>query len=177
MLPIALVTGAGGFLGRHLCPLLTEGYQVLGADLAGVEPPRGVRWETVEEDRGLADLVREIRPGVVVHAAFVNRKPPEWTDLRYLEETLTENVALFETLTEVKGKLLLVSSSAVYGNGQGRERIDETCPRRPISLYGLAKTIQEAAAQFHGALGLEVEIARLFNLSGPGQKPGMLLPD
>ena len=172
-----LVTGAGGFLCRHLCPLLTKEFRVIGADLPDVEPVPGVRWKTVGEDDGIARLVCDVRPDILIHAAFINRKPPDLTDRQYLDKILGVNLPLFEALAGNNGKLLLVSSSAVYGNAEGKVAIDETCPLRPISLYGLAKVFQEMAAQYYSVMGLEVCIARPFNFSGPGQKQGMLLPD
>lgn len=172
-----LVTGAAGFLGGYLCPLLAKECRVVGADVRDVVPILGVEWKTVHGDDGLACLAREIRSEVVIHAAFINRKPPDLTDRQYLDKILAVNLPLFEALAGTNAKLLLVSSSAVYGKAEGRELIDETCPLRPISAYGLAKVFQEAAAQYYSTMGLKVCIARLFNLSGPDQKRGMLLAD
>jgi GDP-4-dehydro-6-deoxy-D-mannose reductase len=172
-----LVTGAGGFLGRYLCSLLEKEYRVVGADLSHVEPVFGVEWKKVEADDALSRLVREIRPDMVIHAAFINKKPPDWTHKEYLGKILAVNLPLFETVAKIQGKLLLISSSAVYGKADGKELIDETCPLQPVSVYGLAKVFQEAAAQYYSALGLRVSIARPFNLCGPGQRRGLVLPD
>jgi GDP-4-dehydro-6-deoxy-D-mannose reductase len=172
-----LVTGAGGFLGRFLCPLLAKEHGVVGADLPNVESVSGVEWKTVGWEKGLASLAREVCPDVVIHAAFINRKPPDLTDRQYLDKILAVNIPLFETLAGINGKLLLISSSAVYGKAEGMELVDEMCPLRPISPYGLAKVFQEATAQYYSTLGLKVCIARPFNLIGAGQKLGMILPD
>lgn len=172
-----LVTGAGGFLGRHLCSLLVKDYHVIGADLPVVDCISGIDWRTVNRDDDLGRLVRTTRPNVVVHLAFINRKPANVTERQYFDKIFAVDLPLFESLAEVKGNLLLVSSSAVYGNAEGRELIDETCPLKPISLYGLAKVFQEMSVQYYAVIGLKVCIARLFNLSGPGQKQGMLLSD
>jgi GDP-4-dehydro-6-deoxy-D-mannose reductase len=172
-----LVTGAGGFLGRYLCHFLPKESHLVGAALEDVEPVSGVEWKIVEEGGGLAHLVREMCPELVVHAAFVNRKPPDLNPKQYLDGILAVNLPLFETLADINGKVLLISSSAVYGKSEGNGQIDETFPFRPISLYGLAKVFQETAAQYYGSRGLRISVARLFNLSGPGQREGMVLPD
>ena len=172
-----LVTGAGGFLGRYLCSHLAKDYHVVGAALKDDEPVSGVEWKIVEKGDGLARLVRDICPELVVHAAFVNRKPPDLNKQQYLDGILAVNLPLFETLAGINGKLVLISSSAVYGKAEGRGLIDETCPLRPISLYGLGKVFQETVAQYCGRMGLRISITRLFNLCGPGQKEGMVLPD
>ena len=174
---MALVTGAGGFLGQHVCALLQEELDVVGADLPGVAPSCDIEWHTVEQGDGLSQLVRDVQPDVVFHTAFVNRKPPDLTNAEYLGGIVAENCVLFETLTHLGARLVLVSSSAVYGEAKGCELIEETCPLQPVSVYGLAKVLQEQLAQFYSAVGLKVVTARLFNLVGPGQNPGMLLPD
>jgi len=51
-------------------------------------------------------------------------------------------------------------------------------PRRPVSLYGRAKTQQELQAEYVGrTAGLEACIARLFNLLGPGRGLGTVVHD
>jgi GDP-4-dehydro-6-deoxy-D-mannose reductase len=172
-----VVTGAGGFLGRYLCPLLASEYDVVGAVLSNVQPVPGVEWTTVERGDGLASLVREIRPDVVIHAAFINRRPPHWTDREYLDKMFNVNLPLFKALAELNGKLLLISSSAVYGKAEGEALIDEAASLQPMSIYGLGKLFQEALANYYSSLGLRVSTARLFNLCGPGQKLGMVFPD
>jgi GDP-4-dehydro-6-deoxy-D-mannose reductase len=172
-----LITGAGGFLGQYLCCLLAKEYYVVGADLPEVKPVYDVEWKTVSEDGGLARLVPEIGPDMVIHAAFVNHKPQCYIDRQYLDKVIAVNLPMFEAMARINGKLLLISSSSVYGNSQTGKPIDETYPLRPISLYGLAKVLQETMAWYYSVFGLKVCIARLFNLSGPNQKCGMLLPD
>lgn len=173
----ALVTGAGGFLGRHLCSILAKEYNVIGAELPDVKPDPGLEWVNVTSDDGLAHLYSEISPEIVIHTAFINFKPPNFTDRGYLNKILAVNLPLFETISRIKGKLLLISSSAVYGKAEGRRLIDEKCPLRPVSLYGIAKMFQETLAQYYSNLGLNLSIVRLFNLIGPDQKRGMLVPD
>jgi nucleoside-diphosphate-sugar epimerase len=172
-----LVTGAGGFLGQHLCPLLADNWDVLGVDLPGVESIPTVRWSEVDSPGELAQLVRLNHPTLVIHLAFMNRKTPGSTDGQYLEDILSVNLPFFEAMAKTRSRLLLISSSAVYGNTGRKAVIDETYPLQPVSLYGLAKAYQELAAQYFSGYGLEVCTVRLFNLCGPGQKRGMLLPD
>jgi len=172
-----LVTGAGGFLGRHLCSALSSEHEVIGADLGDVEPVVGIAWKQVGMGDCLSTLVRQISPDLVVHAAFINRKPAEWSANRYINDALAVNLPFFETMAETARRLILVSSSAVYGKAEGCNMIDEITPLRPISPYGLAKLFQEEIAWYFSRSGLEVSIVRPFNLSGPGQKKGMLFPD
>jgi GDP-4-dehydro-6-deoxy-D-mannose reductase len=128
----------------------------------------------------LARAVEQCRPAFVVHAAFVNRKPVGSSDSAYLEEMVSVNLPLFQACARSATRLLLISSSAVYGltgDDDGRA-IDESCSLSPVSLYGTAKLVQEVLARYLAAsAGLQLCIVRLFNICGPGQRPGMLVPD
>ncbi len=173
-----LISGAGGFLGSHLWPRLSPLFHLIGADLPGAKSQHAGEWITLSSPEDLAEVVRRTRPDALVHAAFVNRKPQDWGEGRYLETVVAVNLPLFEVCAKLGIRTLLVSSSAVYGNAEGRASIDESTPRLPISLYGVAKVLQEMLAEYQAAAGgLQLTIARLFNLVGPGQPKGMLLPD
>lgn len=173
----ALVTGAGGFLGRHLCPSLAKCFRVVAVDMAGVEPVPQTEWIIAEQRSDLARTVFEVRPSIVIHAAFINRKPVDLSDAQYINNILSVDLPLFEAMANTEAKLLLISSSAVYGYAGQRKIIDESCQLKPVSIYGLGKSIQETTAQYCANQGLKVCILRPFNFLGPGQKPGMLIPD
>jgi GDP-4-dehydro-6-deoxy-D-mannose reductase len=84
-------------------------------------------------------------------------------------------VSLLEACARRRINVVLCGSSAVYGGASGA--IDEGVQPAPVSLYGLAKAFQEQLTRAFSADELSVCIARLFNLIGPGQAPGMLVPD
>ena len=172
-----LVTGAGGFLGRELYARLRESKDVMGVDLSNVEAIPGARWIKVAGGTELARAISDTAPSIVLHAAFRNRKPAEWTDEKYVNEALADNNAVVDAAKSVGAKLLLVSSSAVYGNANGAQVIDESTPTQPVSVYGRAKKAVEDAAQKSAARGLQLCVARLFNLIGPREQPGMMLSD
>jgi GDP-4-dehydro-6-deoxy-D-mannose reductase len=78
---------------------------------------------------------------------------------------------LFESicLSGLRPRVVVLSSSAVYGPSAGEKPIDETASTRPDSHYALSKLAQEwIAAHFRDEFGLPVLICRPFNLSGPG---------
>ncbi len=173
-----LISGAGGFLGRHLTRTLERAHDVVAVDLCAAPTDTEPTWVQLTEPAALAATIEAHAPEFMVHAAFVNRRPPDQTVRAYQDDMLATNLPLFEAAARTKTRLLLVSSSAVYGAAGGRDVIDESCPRDPVSVYGVAKTTQELfAAQAAATVGLQLAVLRLFNLCGPGQRAGMLLPD
>ena len=172
-----LITGAGGFLGRELCNVFAETYAVSGVDFNGVPALENIEWRTIDSPGELGDVASEIAPDVLIHAAFVNRVPQSSTTQKYISDMLDTNIRLFESVSELHTQVILISSSAVYGNGLGHPIIDESCPLKPISVYGLAKTMQEQSANYFQQHGMPLSIARLFNLCGPSQPLGMMIPD
>lgn len=172
-----LVTGAGGFLGGHLCRLLAGRNAVTGIDLAGVPASFDGAWRVAPEPAAIGDLLDEREPAIVVHAAFRNRKPPEWSRTDYVADVLAHNLPLFEACAARDIAIVLCSSSAVYGAGTGERPLREDDPVAPVSTYGAAKALQEMLLDVFSDGALRVCTARLFNLIGPGQAPGMLLTD
>lgn len=75
---------------------------------------------------------------------------------------------------EKRPKVVLASSSAVYGLTKSTRPVTERSPLRPITEYAVSKVAQETAAlRYHYAFGLDVVIVRMFNLLGPGQSPDL----
>jgi GDP-4-dehydro-6-deoxy-D-mannose reductase len=170
----ALITGISGFVGRHLANHLSaEGWHVAGYDL---RPPR-VDCEFYPGD--LSDVpaveaaVKKSAPDVVFHLAGI------------LKSDVYENLYkahVFATITLLDAVLasgvlptvIIASSSAVYGSGNGRKPINEKSGLAPQTHYALSKAAQEMVAlRYFHAHELPVVCVRTFNLLGPGLSPDM----
>jgi len=188
----ALVTGAAGFIGSHLCEELVHGgYQVTGLDDLSTGRPANLASvrEHISFRRGSvldSALVRELagNADVVYHLAaavgtFTIRD--QWRHSLHVNLDGTCNVV--EAAAARRIPLLFTSSSEVYGTSHGV--LTESAPRtlgsplRPRWAYAEAKALDEslisACAQ---ELGLKAVIARLFNVAGPRQSAeyGMVIP-
>ena len=189
------MTGADGFAGRFLLRrLLAEGHQVTGAVRGGrphadsglSEAEQGaVAWLPLELD-GTApmDHLGGAPVDAVVHLAAVAssseaRRDPgaAWT------VNAVGTARLFEALARARAEgradplVLVVSSSEVYGAGDGERRRLETDPVRPQSPYGASKAAAEIAAlEVWRRTGLRVVIARAFQHTGPGQTLTYVVP-
>lgn len=175
----ALITGGAGFVGRHLAARLVEqGWLVWSADRHSGGHAGTTRIECDLADPRLVDAaIKQARPRLVFHLA--GRTPANAPESTASEWLSGDPVATHHLLEAVRvhapdARVLIVSSSAVYGNASVQP-ISEVAPLRPTTIYGVTKAAVELVAdRFHTTHGLFVVRARAFNLLGPGEPPGML---
>ena len=133
----ALVTGAGGQLGRALLAGCPEGVEVHGAgrDTLDVADPRAVE-----------RAFERLRPDVVINAAAftaVDRAESEPERARQVNE---EGVAHLAAAAAARGaRLVQISTDYVFDGARGRPYLpgDET---RPLGVYGATKLAGERRA-------------------------------
>ncbi len=168
-----LILGSEGFVGRHLSKTLNKsGWDVVGFDVKPSDNKDSTYIQgDLRDQEALARALREKHPDVIFHLAGVLKA--ERNDLFYQAHVLG-TVALFEAIRQVDHlpRVVIASSSAVYGEGQSKLPIKEGDPLRPVTHYGISKLTQELAAlRYYEACHIPVIILRMFNLLGPGQSP------
>jgi GDP-4-dehydro-6-deoxy-D-mannose reductase len=169
----ALVTGISGFVGGSLTKsLVSNCWDVFGFDHRETNDGSGnVYIGSMQDQAALAEVITKSQPDVVFHLAGVI-KSKSLKD--YYNTHILGTLALFEALLETgyKPRVIITSSSAVYGSGLGKRPISEHFALRPITDYGISKLAQEMVARrFFLAYGFPIIIVRTFNLIGPGQSP------
>jgi GDP-4-dehydro-6-deoxy-D-mannose reductase len=151
-----LVTGPGGFVGRHLQGRLQDRFIPFEGD--------------VLDASALAASVRDARPDALVHLAALSSVGDSWGDAREVWRTnVLGTVNVLEALTAEapEARLLFVSSGEVYGRAAIVPTPEEAAVE-PVSPYGASKAAAELACR-QAAGGLDVVIARAFPHVGPGQ--------
>jgi dihydroflavonol-4-reductase len=173
-----LVTGATGFLGEHLCRVLTEqGHIVRGLARSrssvlaevGVEHVRGDVLAGPELDRALEG----------VHAVFhlagaVSRDPDDAQRMMRLHVDGTRRVLERMAAAGVR-RMILASTSGTIGVSKDEAILDETAPYAEEIVAGwpyyASKIYQERLAFEHGKRhGIEVVAVNPSLLLGPGDR-------
>lgn len=180
-MPLALVTGGGGFIGSHLAEqLLAAGYAVRVLDNFSTGRRANLALlkdhvDLVEGDLRDPDTVRRALRGVevVFHQGALPSVPRSVNDPRTsnavnVEGTLNVLLAAREAGTR---RVVVASSSSVYGDSPALPKV-ETMPVRPLSPYAISKLAAEQyALVFTSLYGLEAVALRYFNVFGPRQDP------
>ncbi|OAF01301.1 UDP-glucose 4-epimerase [Bradyrhizobium centrolobii] len=144
--PVVLVTGASGFVGRHVAPaLVREGWAVRRA----VRSPEGIDDEVVIESIGPETDWQAALAGVdaVVHlAARVHHKHEEHAVQLYRNVNIagTLHLARSAAMAGVR-QFIFVSTVLVHGrSNDGRAPFSEDDILTPRGLYGMSKAAAEA---------------------------------
>ena len=179
------ITGARGFIGRHLARTLAhQGITVVGIGHGAWAPSEAARWgvsswlngsvtgsnlHALARTGGPPATVFHLAGGSSVAAAIAN--PHE-----DFSRTVHSTAALLEWLRQVSPatRLVAVSSAAIYGAGH-KGPIPEDAQARPYSPYGYHKYMMEQLCSSYGATyQLKSVVLRLFSVYGAGLKKQLL---
>lgn len=168
-----VILGAHGFTGRHFLRYmehtgLTRRWEPVLIDRAAVDTPYISMTMDAADRKSLGEVLRNLEPAMIVNLMGVLRGT-DW------ELFMRCNVGVSQTVLEYAAeavkpveKILLIGSAAEYGYVESNP-VSETSPRRPVSLYGLSKFLQQEVAEYYfRKYGIPVVIARTFNLTGSG---------
>jgi dTDP-6-deoxy-L-talose 4-dehydrogenase (NAD+) len=173
------VTGAGGFIGRHVVAALEriDGPPPVLVFRPGSAPPGAGADRVVEMDlaRPPRDAFERLgEPDVLVHLAWDGL--PNYTSARHLEEELPAQRAFLGQLLEA-GLAGLTVTGTCFEYGMQPGALGEDAPAAPVTAYGRAKDeLRRWLEDEHARRPFRLTWARLFYLHGEGQAPGSLLP-
>jgi len=188
----AVVTGAAGFIGSHLCErLVGDGWRVTGVDcftdyyaredkLSNLEGlTRAPAFDLLERDLlgdgwqaslSGADVVFHLAAQAGVRDSFGR------SFQHYADNNLVATQRVFEAAGAAgTARVVWASSSSVYGDAEThpcREGSTATLPRSP---YGVTKRACEDLARVYRSPELAITGLRYFTVYGPRQRPDMAM--
>jgi GDP-4-dehydro-6-deoxy-D-mannose reductase len=177
------LTGVTGGVGRHLAKyLLSRGVEVYGLQremprnsIPSVLANRYIQIGDLLDSDSLYNALQEVRPAYIYHLAGAIDRDVNEGRINY-ETNVIGTIKLFNAVKAVglTPKILLVSSSAVYGQSSNLP-IKEEEPLCPLTHYAVSKVAQEMVAiQYCLTQALPIIRARSFNVIGPDLAPSLL---
>ncbi len=191
-----VVTGAAGFIGSHVAAaLLARGDRVLGIDnfdpfynraikeanlarVREVSPSFECAEMDICDERALEALFVPSKPTGVIHLAARAGVRPSVADPVGYARVNVLGTASVQRAAERAGcaRLVLASSSSVYGNNEKTPFAEDDPVDRPISPYASTKRSCELIASAHHHLtGMPTACLRFFTVYGPGQRPDLAI--
>ncbi|MGB9956464.1 GDP-mannose 4,6-dehydratase [Haloferax prahovense] len=192
------VTGGAGFIGGHLAEqFLRDGHDVVVLDQMHPYYDLGIKRQTIElckeiskqnessykfiqgdiRDSDLVtDLVNEAE--YVFHQAGRAGVRDSVSEPRIYDEVNvggTLNILEAARNTDIK-RIVMASSSSVYGGNQEYLPFQETDPTQPISPYGVSKLSAERyLCSYNNVYDLPTVALRYFTVYGPRMRPNMAI--
>jgi nucleoside-diphosphate-sugar epimerase len=186
----AVVTGAAGFIGSHLCAhLLDSGDEVVGIDCLTEyydQRLKEANLGTVRNRAGFTDYRMDLTSAsltkmfehadVVYHLAGQPGVRGSWGDdfSPYVSRNVMATQRVLEAARQASlWKVVYASSSSVYGDAEAYPTSELLCPR-PVSPYGVTKLAAEHLCELYRVTsGVPTVSLRLFTVYGPRQRPDM----
>jgi GDP-4-dehydro-6-deoxy-D-mannose reductase len=177
------VTGLTGFVGGYLASHLAS----LGAEVFGIgldsqpdAPFTAVECDILDFDQ-LVGLTADFQPDSVYHLAALPNPSQSLKEPReYYRVNVQGTVNLLDALrkNQIDARILLISTSQVYGNSSPGVLLSEDAPLEPNNPYASSKRLsEEIALQYRKQFSSRVVITRPFNHTGPGQSEDFVLSD
>jgi UDP-glucuronate 4-epimerase len=183
-----LVTGAAGFIGSHVCEALLErGEEVTGLDNFDPFYPRALKEENLAGVRRRGgfrfvegDITRDALPldgiAAVLHlAAKTGVRSSVEDPTAYVAVNVLGTARVLEAARAAGvRRIVLGSSSSIYGDATPRPFVEDAPAVEPVSPYAASKRAAELVAHVFAHLHeMRIVCLRFFTVYGPRQRPDL----
>ena len=190
-----LITGAAGFIGYNIAKfLLDNNYKVLGIDNINDYYPKKFKLARLKilkkynkfffykfdiSDQKKLEKLQNHKIDVIIHlAAQVGVRNSSKLKDKYIKSNIIgfDNILSFSSKKKIK-KIIYASSSSVYGNDKDTPTKEIDYKKKPISFYGLTKSINELQAEnfFQNNQRTDIFGIRFFTVYGEFPRPDMAI--
>lgn len=171
-----LITGIGGFTGRHLKRHLeSQGMKVYGTTYTS-SSMEDTFPANITDATSMVEIINKVDPDYIIHLAaisFVGHG--DAAEFYRVNVVGTENLlqSILKSNAKVK-KIIIASSANIYGNTDV-DLISEAMPPEPVNHYACSKmAMEKIVANYYDKL--PIIITRPFNYTGVGQAEHFLVP-
>lgn len=190
-----LITGGAGFIGSNLADsLLNDGHEIVVIDNFNdyydikiketnvatqlSNPHYKIYHADIEDMAALQKIFAENKFDAVVHlAARAGVRPSLERPLDYVNSNILGTVNILECMkNNACKKLVIASSSSVYGNCKAEKFSEDLKVTEPISPYAATKSAcEQLCYTWHHLYGINVVALRFFTVYGPRQRPDLAI--
>ncbi|WP_152397012.1 GDP-mannose 4,6-dehydratase [Paenibacillus guangzhouensis] len=181
-----IVTGANGFVGKHLIHALVKRQHEVVAGTRRTEvsfhTPIPHCYMNLLEPDTIAEALRKFKPEAIIHLAGQTLVASSWNDPAHTVQTNVMGVIhLLQAVRQTvpRAKIVTVGSSEEYGRiSEQGVPLTEDSPCLPQNPYAVSKyTAGQLALQIAKQGHLRLVHARPFNHFGPEQQTGFVVSD
>ena len=166
-----LITGVTGFIGRSLWRYLKDrnsSYEVFGVSRQGGDSDFKVMSCDLTHQSKFLILLKSLRPDYIFHFAGGRLSDEEKT----FKANMLTTKSLFQAIEKMPDyhpRVIIPGTAAEYGHmSHNHVRVKESLPAFPVSWYGFTKFLQTSMALLYAKKGLNIVVARMFNIMGYG---------
>ncbi|MEK7376605.1 MAG: NAD-dependent epimerase/dehydratase family protein [Candidatus Margulisiibacteriota bacterium] len=162
-----LITGSGGFIGKHLSlKLKRAGHKVYGFDK--------INGQDLLKIKSIRSHISKNKIGLAYHlAAEADLNKARKNPYNCINLNIVSTINIAQVCWEYKIPLIYISTDCVYGNQKTFPSDEDNTKENPAEIYALTKLSGEMAVKAFGDVGLQWKIARIPTTYGEGMRQAL----
>jgi nucleoside-diphosphate-sugar epimerase len=173
------VTGATGFLGKNILPILIDKEFEVHAvyNSSQTVSHHSVQWHQADlmNKKNVSNLMKEIKPEYLIHLAWYVT-PGKWAIAPQNLDWVEVSINLIKEFHNNGGKRLVSAGSGLEYDWRYGYCNEELTPANPATFYGVCKnSLKNMIEEYSKLVGLSSAWGRIFFLYGPYENEKRLI--